>query len=52
MGKLGVHYGVATLFCRIGRHNFLNLCDGTYEEPTMELLSTFVRDDAVGILTF
>lgn len=52
MTKLRVHYGVATLFYRIGWHYFLNLCDRTYKQPKMEFLSTFTRDDAAGVFTF
>ena len=52
MKKLGVHDGVYHLFIKLGWRGFLRLCDRTYEEPTMEFLSTYARDDDTEVLTF
>ncbi|CAI9286950.1 unnamed protein product [Lactuca saligna] len=52
MKKLGVHDGVYHLFIKLGWRGFLRLCDRTYEEPTMEFLSTYARDDDTKVLTF
>ena len=52
MKKLGVHDGVSFLFLKLGWRGFLRLCDRAYEEPTMEFLSTYTRDDVAKVLTF
>lgn len=52
MRKLRAHVGVATLFHTISWLDFLNLCDRTYEEPTLEFLSTFAKDEEAKFLTF
>ena len=52
MNKLGVYINVESMFRGMSWDDFLNLYDRTYEEPTLEFMSTFATDDESEILTF
>jgi hypothetical protein len=52
MNTLGDHIGLESMFCGMGWGDFPNLYDRTYEEPTLEFLSTFATDNESKVLTF
>lgn len=52
MERFRVDEGLTNLFERMDWTRFLNPSDRTFKEPTLEYLSTFVRDNITKILTF